>query len=110
MENQTRAVTLKSSEENVYIFHLMGRELTVVYDAENKKLKFSTKDANFMNLIKKHVHGKSQMKSQHVKVSVDAMMEYTVIYLFYIFMLISVVMYLFRFFSSFVFFRMLTIY
>lgn len=68
-----------NSKESFYMAKMMGRELTMIFNSENKTFRFITKDADFMTLLKRHVHGKDQITSKDVKVSLDTMMEYIVI-------------------------------
>lgn len=77
-KNRSKAMPLISDGDNVFVANLMGRELTIVYSPGNKTVQLITKDADLMNLIMKHFHGKNSIGSADVKVSADAIKEYNV--------------------------------
>lgn len=76
-------MSLMSSGENVFIASLVSKELSVIYNAQNGTLRLITKDADFMSLVKRHVHEKTHVKTEDLEVSTDAIKEYTVIYTLY---------------------------
>lgn len=83
-QNQAKAMSLKSGGENMFFATLMGRELTIVNNQGNRTLLFITKDADFMRLIKKHFHGKTEICSQNVKVCADSLKKYNVSFSFHV--------------------------
>lgn len=68
----------------MFFASLMGRELTIVNNQGNRTLLFITKDADFMRLIKKHFHGKTEICSQNVKVCADSLKKYNVSFSFHV--------------------------
>lgn len=71
-------MTPNSSAKKAFIVNLMGRELTVVTNSESRTLQFTTKNADFMKLLKKYLYLKMEIDRQDVRVSADAMKEYSV--------------------------------
>lgn len=78
LKNQAKAMTFTSSGGKAFIVNLMNSELAIVYNSENRTFQLISKNADFMKLVKEYFHEKIALNSQEVKVSADALKEYSV--------------------------------